>query len=90
MGKIVITSVFDKISGLLKYDSQIEVDDTELFNVRVVSGDDLEVVPNDNDDFDNFEGEVQGFNETRVKGFQFTEPAEPVEKKKKKRNKKEE
>lgn len=88
MGKIVIVSVFDKISGLLKYDTQVEVDDTELFNVRVVSGDDLEVVPNDNDDFDNFEGDVQGFSETRVKGFQFTEPAEQKEKPKKKKTKK--
>lgn len=87
MGKIVITSVFDKISGLLKYDTQVEVDDTELFNVRVVGSDGLEVVPNDNDDFDNFDSDVQGFSETRVKGFQFTEPAEQPKPKKKKTKK---
>ena len=82
MGKIVVVSVFDRESGLLKYDTQIEVNEDELFNVRVVDGDDLEVFLNDEVEFQG--DEVQGFSETKVRGFQ---PKEPTEKNKNKKRK---
>ena len=82
--KLVILSVFDKVSGLLKYDTSIEVEEDELFNVRVVDGDDLEVFSNDNEL--EFEGEVQGFSgETRVRGFQPKEQPKTKDKKTKKK-----
>lgn len=83
----MITSVFEKISGLLKYDSQIEVDDTELFNVRVVSSDGVEEVVPEGELA--FEGDVQGFSGevTRVRGFQPTEEQNQPKPKKKKTKK---
>lgn len=88
MGKIVVVSVFGKVDGLLRYDTQIEVEEDELFNVRVVSDDDLEVFSNDGEI--EFEGEVQGFSgETRVRGFQPKEPTEQPKKKTKKTKKEE-
>lgn len=87
--KLVIASVFDRDSGILLYDTQIELAENEYLNVRVVDGSELEVFSNDGEV--EFQGDVQGFTETRVKGFQFNEPTEQKEKpKKKKRNKKEE
>lgn len=85
MGKIVIVSVFGKVDGLLRYDTQIEVEEDELFNVRVVDGDDLQVFSNDGEV--EFEGDIQGFTETKVRGFQPKEPTEKPKKKTKKTKK---
>lgn len=87
--KLVIASVFDRDSGMLLYDTQIELAENEYLNVRVVSSDGVEVIPNDGDDFDNFEGDVQGFSGevTRVRGFQPTEEQNQPKPKKKKTKK---
>lgn len=83
MKKVVIASVFDRESGMLLYDTQIELAENEYLNVRVVDGSELEVFSNDGEvEFQGFSGEV-----TRVRGFQPTEEQNQPKPKKKKTKK---
>lgn len=86
MIKRVVITVFDKGDGMYKYDSEVMVCDDEVFSVKVLPPDNLEIIQDDDEDV-MIQGDVQGFSETRVKGFQFNEPAEQPKPKKKKTKK---
>lgn len=89
MTKRVVITVFDKGDGMYKYDSEVMVCDDEVFSVKVLPPDNLEIIQDDDEDV-MIQSDIQGFSGevTRVKGFQFNEPAEQKEKPKKKKTKK--